>query len=431
MTISIDSLTIHGIGRVALTKNKVLKIFWTLVLLLCLYGVSETVFRTLNSYFKYKSYLLTTTEVSNSLPLPVITVCNGLRQYANEYENKGLSLFTEGFNDYVENYDDFCTIGTRSCQAASLNYEMKKEPLELPSCLVFNPNQNVKQSVPIADMGLRIDFFLNSSDLLPSDYDTFQPPSMAVRVFLHSKEVIPLLLNSAASAKPGFDTKIVIKKVNIKRLEVPFQSNCTSQRDNKTNFYPGNYTLNGCMLSAFSSSAYEKCDFVEPILINYLPYPYNGTRFNMTCMEELVGLYMEKETDCQLPCFEEVYQIISREETKWPFGKDLERLKNVTEKSFGFKPSNEFVQSNFGRLWITYSQFEVITLEETPASTTEKLISDIGGLMGIYLGASMISVTEILAMVSSLLIAWFTKNKLGSKKEVASADNAETENQAC
>ena len=60
---------------------------------------------------------------------------------------------------------------------------------------------------------------------------------------------------------------------------------------------------------------------------------------------------------------------------------------------------------------IGYDQFEVLHFEERPSSSPNKLLSDIGGSMGIYLGASIISITELFVVVSTLVIALLSKIK--------------------
>ena len=410
MTISLDSLSIHGIGRVALTKVKVLKVFWTLVFVGCLYWVCVKTYHTISLHFEYNSYLLTTTEVKHALQLPAITICNGLRLHAT----KNASLFTRGFTNYTKIHLNFCMVEQLPCNNTSLTYEVKKEPDTLPSCLVFNRKQSARQSFPVQDMGLRLDFFLNTSDTLSTSDENFQPPSMAVKIFLHSKEAVPLLLNSAASAKPGFSTEIVIQKVKISRLTSPFRSNCTANRENSTNFYPGNYTLNGCMLSQLGSRAYEKCGFVQPILKKYFPRNSTQGKINFTCLAE-VSVQTHK-TNCHPPCWEEKYKIISRDETKWPFGEDLQMLKDITYRAFGFWPTDEYIMSSYGRISISYDKLEELHHTEKEHSTTATLLSDIGGLMGIFLGASLISVAEILIMGSSLLFNLVTKIKVWRKE---------------
>ena len=73
--------------------------------------------------------------------------------------------------------------------------------------------------------------------------------------------------------------------------------------------------------------------------------------------------------------------------------------------------TDEYIYSNFGKVLIAYDAFNVVEYEEKPKYNTQKVLSDFGGLIGIYLGASLISVIEILIVCVRLMVNVFTKGK--------------------
>ena len=205
MAVDIESLTMHGPGRVHATEKKVLKFFWSALFLSCLVFVSFSTIMLIASHFKHESYVSVTTEVKKSLALPVITMCNGLRINA---EYNGNHPFTDGFNHYEAVHKTFCKIGVDVCTDKP---KIKSKPRPL-SCLVFNPNETARQFIRQKDHGLRFDFFLNTSDAPTSVLDSFQAPIMAVKVVFHSKNVDSYLMDNNIAAKPGFQSSIVIRK---------------------------------------------------------------------------------------------------------------------------------------------------------------------------------------------------------------------------
>ena len=407
MAVDIESLTMHGPGRVHATEKKVLKFFWSALFLSCLVFVSFSTIKLIASHFKHESYVSVTTEVKKSLALPVITMCNGLRMNA---EN-GSHLFTDGYDHYDAVHKTSCKIGMDICADKP---KMKNTPRPLP-CLIFNPNETARQYVLNKDHGLRFDFFLNVSDAPISVFDDFSPPIMAVKVVFHSQNVESYLMDNSVAAKPGFQSSIVIRKLKIKRLPSPYTTECTSQKDPDRDCYDDDYTLNGCISSIMRRDLYTKCGNIDPAFKHCYPNSNNTntSSFDSQCtIDFLKNATTEENCECHLPCSEDRYEIKSFYETKWPVGQELERLKNIANKSFGLNASDDYIYSNFGRIVIGYDQFEVLHFQEHPRSSYNTLLSDIGGSMGIFLGASIISIAEVLVLVTSVVGTLLVKIKL-------------------
>ena len=397
MGIEMDSLTIHGLGRVRSTKKNLMKIFWALLFLACLCGVVYSTYETLRLYFDYESYLSVTTEVKKSLALPVITMCNGLRFKSG----KNTSVFTDGFDKYTDTYKRFCLMGVDICEKPKIDQS-------LPSCIIINPDENWKQYAPRPGMGFKMDFFLNDSDINTTSYNIYDPSIMAINIFIHSKDVDGYQVDEVVRVKPGFLTEITIKKQRFTRLQHPYISNCTVHKD-KRDTYPGNYTVNGCMKRNFDTLVQSMCGNIYTKYNNTEKLSKEMNNCKINTLKKLPSLI--DENVCQLPCWEVKYEVKSHYETKWPIGYEMELVKNHANRSFGFWPTDDYVFSNFGRVVIGYDQFEVLHFEERPSSSPNKLLSDIGGSMGIYLGASIISITELFVVVSTLVIALLSKIK--------------------
>ena len=131
-------------------------------------------------------------------------------------------------------------------------------------------------------------------------------------------------------------------------------------------------------------------------------------------LEKCLHDYHDNETDilndsCNQPCYQESHKVSAVTESKWPVGSEKTQMKRVINASMGIWPDDDFVSSNFGRLMIGYDKFEVIHMEEIPKSTVFSLVSNSGGIFGICLGASFISLLELLVRSLSKLAKKFTK----------------------
>ena len=427
MAVEVESLTIHGISRVLSKSSRTVRTFWSVLLLTCVALASAFVYQLVTEYLKYETIMSVTATVQKTLPFPVVTICNGLRMY--DAENR--SVFTEGFDRYVQINGRFCQFGGQRCVLKHLKYIQK--PNE-KSCLVFNPNETVQQSIPMFCQGLTLDFFLNRSDITTSQFNYYYDPRVAAaKVYIHSAQAFPFLINNQLLAKPGHVTKFVIRKVKVIRKEAPYVSNCTSNKS--MDYFPGNYSLMGCMLSSWSRMAYQNCGFIFESFRHFLPFG-KGERipYNDTCFEELDNNQAQaSQCECRLPCYEEKYEVKSHSETKWPLEPELTLFKWGAFQGTGSWPDDDYIHSQFGRIQIGYDDFEVVHYEEQPKFNLQKLLSDFGGLIGIYLGASFISFAELFVVLMSLLLPLIVKvggfRKKGTVAEVGVRKNRGVEQQ--
>ena len=146
-----------------------------------------------------------------------------------------------------------------------------------------------------------------------------------------------------------------------------------------------------------------------PVLRKYFPYhEFENKTADWGCFESMApnmdDFSKGNEGDCQPLCEEHVYEVETVTEVKWPIGSEMRRMKNIANRSFDFMPSDEYILSHFGRIVIGYNKFEEKVVEEIRKQTAETVISSVGGLLGIFLGASIISVAEIFVAGISILI---------------------------
>ena len=163
------------------------------------------------------------------------------------------------------------------------------------------------------------------------------------------------------------------------RLQAPYRSNC-SNGENMDVAFSGGYTQFKCWETYFIRRMLADCGTVLDI---YLPYVKSSYRKrNNTNMTEgeidkcLYDILKPCETDecfsqCPRQCHEETYMV----------------------KEIRFRDDDEWYVS------LEQWQHRTTYIQEVPAYTMERLLSEVGGYLGLFVGMSILSLIEIIVYV--------------------------------
>ena len=418
MEVDAESLTMHGIGRVVSSRSGRMRVTWSILVIISVAFASFFVSMLVTEYLKYETDLVYTGRVLPTMQFPVVTICNGLSN--SRIENS--SIFTEGFDSYIKSHKFFCRFNQMPCKRVNLTYHGK--PHE-ESCLDFNFDETVYQTSPIIMDGLQIDFFINNSDQTPSFKDTYLLKAPVAKIYIHSSKEFSFLVKEMFVAKLGHMTSISLNKVRTSRQKHPYKSNCTEDKNKTRSYFPGNYTVMGCLSTIYQAELYKKCGYMIEEFKHYFSYEKLGdfVPFNETCLLEARNFGIESfdstksqpRHDCPLPCFEEKYEVKAWTEMKFPLEPQLSFFRKIFYDMTGSNVTDEYIYSSIGRVGIGYEEFKDNYYEEKPRFTYQRVLSEFGGLMGIYLGASFISMLEVVGFCVSLFWAFckkFTNTKL-------------------
>ena len=423
MGVDLDSLTMHGIGRVLTTGSKRVRAVWSVLVISSIAFAFYFISILVKQYLAYETDLSYTHEVKSAMVFPVVTLCNGLRTY--NVENK--STFTDGFEWFSNANPWFCQYNFQNCQNSGLMYEGNPRA---KSCLVFNAKEKVQQTSPSVSSGLQVDFFINNSDITVSDLDYYNPRAPAVKVYIHSADFLPTL-GSDVVAKLGHLTKLVIRKVHTKRMPQPYKSNCTHDKEKALDYFPGKYSVPGCLFTILQSWMYKYCGYKIGDLEAYFPFERLGVGsvpLNYTCVNEVFNGYNNHEGNslsmCPLACSEVKYEVTTSSEMVFPLEPQLGDFKKLFSNYTGTNVSDKFIYSSIGRVIIGFEDFTEIRYEEIPKLTVQKVLSEFGGLLGVYLGASFISLFELLSL-AIYLFAVFVKNLKKKSQQIIKDSESE------
>lgn len=133
--------------------------------------------------------------------------------------------------------------------------------------------------------------------------------------------------------------------------------------------------------------------------------------------------------DCELPYYQ--YQLSSSEfpTQNWlKLGQNFNRP--YFERIFGrniFNKNatslNKAVEASFASLSISFAQMGVIELNEQPTTLLVNLFSDIGGTMGLFVGPSLLTFTEVFDLIFTFVAIWLAKRKSTGQVHIKQEDD--------
>ncbi|PIK59260.1 putative acid-sensing ion channel 1-like [Apostichopus japonicus] len=427
-----EETTLHGVRYVANGRiHHARRICW-LILLVCLavwlaYGI-------VNGLTKYFSYPISTAVMFNyvnNLEFPAVTICNYNQFRKSQLQNYTLlrevltSLSTSDSVDIdwdLHDMDDYLNMTEVAIKLAHQLDDMLIECTwnqeetcgahnfttvitDFGVCYTFNSISNSELMVTEAgsSQGLRLRLSAEQYDYFWGYYT-----GAGFKIFVHPKGQFPLVGQFGISASPGFKTSVRISYIT---KRIVFYVCALYYTYNSTNC-PIRLVL---IVSAIRNSNTQSIILLKPAFMNakltvsqsmwmsILSFPGTEELCNLREILECVFPAINNITDlcssveCSLPCKEEAYEMkISF--TLWPSDFEATYIANNLNKT------TDFLRSNLLELNLFFDILGIEELSQTPSYDYFALQSDIGAYMGLFGGASIVTIFEfidcILATVS-------------------------------
>lgn len=166
---------------------------------------------------------------------------------------------------------------------------------------------------------------------------------------------------------------------------------------------------NAFMTPLFSSSSYEIC-------------------MNRSIFNESIGITNtldEVRQMCPIDCDREILDTSIGIQTfptiSW-YQAAVHYESSYFESLYGTpRPRYEDVKSNFVMLQVTFSHIAIQEMFEKPSVEWPTLLSNIGGQMGLFIGPSLLTLTEIFELIFVYIAIWYAqKRAMASRMEVVS-----------
>ena len=269
-------------------------------------------------------------------------------------------------------------------------------------CFTLNRNSTLVQLFQGERNGLHMLLFFNESDYKSADYpvSALQDERKGLMVSIHDPKEHSMDIDGI-SLPPGFHTHIAITKHVYYRKKKPFQSKCfDGSIESYPKIVPGKYRVGNCYFSCYHLALYNLCQVVIPSLTAFMPpdkYPSRNLSAEdlNRCHSQLNGVF--RTCDCRIPCYEEMYKTkVVRE--PWPQSwQATQLLASLTNASEMYQSSTAMtmIKKHLIKLSVYYEELIENVSEEKELYQQASILSDMGGQMGLFLGASLLSVIEV------------------------------------
>ncbi|XP_067016052.1 acid-sensing ion channel 3-like [Acropora muricata] len=302
------------------------------------------------------------------------------------------------------------------------------------NCFTFNRGSDAQNkpitvltsSLPGHAAGLKLELNIEQYEY-PSEKLTDEA---GVRVFIGHQDLMPFPYELGISAPPGDSTEIMLRKIVLGRLD-PFGNKSCEEKstvDNDSIFsrYNASYSEMVCEISCLSNRMHEKCGCVDyKIKYDKTQRVCNTSHHHVVkCIDEVLDDYATAvcTRNCRQKCREDTFKM-TVSAARWPSEhyKDILR-RNLQNRGLG-NHSND-LHINFLKLKVYYGELNYEAIDEELAYPFSHFFSDIGGIMGMWIGISALTCVEILELLAFLCCAvWRNREGKQSVNEVRRGDS--------
>ncbi|XP_067660432.1 acid-sensing ion channel 1C-like [Haliotis asinina] len=441
----------HGINKLTPGRNyNVRCVSWMVAVLFMTGYMSFNITKELMNYYTYPVITNTKLDVHEELPFPAVTFCNlspynltrvrEVDPYLEEYFTK-TSLFgpyvgsinwsDPGYgstfrksqnhdwwnNIYMTPKQMFIMCWMNGIEYHPCTFAMKPVFTNLGRCATFNWNVSdvVKVRLTGSDKGLVL-----HADIDHANYVLGSQLAAGMKVVMHDPRIHPDVASSSFLAAQGTSTYAVVKRSTYQYMPPPYQAfknrtclDTSSPSFTNTLQYFDIYSYENCLQECITLKTHDQCGCIRPsdnVTIGKICSMYTYS----TCYDPAYEYFMQnadilKSCGCQMTCSFETYDV------KVSTAKFPSNATSALTVKLGMAPDETFIRENILEIRVFYENLIVQSTEQTPQYTTETIIGNLGGQMGICIGASILTLTELGEFLLSVCFTIFKKKRHGGR----------------
>uniref|UniRef100_A0AC34RLH2 Amiloride-sensitive sodium channel n=1 Tax=Panagrolaimus sp. JU765 TaxID=591449 RepID=A0AC34RLH2_9BILA len=306
-----------------------------------------------------------------------------------------------------------CSFNGQQCNIIN-DFKLHVDPA-FGNCYTFNSNRThpMVSSRAGPSYGLRLMLYINSSDYLPTT------ESAGVRITIHGQSEWPFPDTFGYSAPTGGLSSFGMSMRKVNRLPEPLGDCVVSEDPLPPNYIYQNYVYEpeGCYKSCYQQRIIRRCGCADP----RYPMADNDTQIcdsldplSRNCLIVEGSKFTKKNTcACRHRCSHHVYSTTfsSAKLASGAFRANCKEKRN-SESCF------EFDGDNAAMVEIYYEQMSYEILSERESYLWVNMLSDIGGQIGLCLGASVLTLIEIGTFVFKLMTVKCRKQMKNQSHEI-------------
>ena len=420
--------TFHCYPKLFQNYSLLARIFWFSCFLAFAGLTAFFVFMALTQFFEYETVSKIEIITEKPSPFPTVTLCDNnpftskeaetlMLQIKNEFgiknDDEKLILLTkilvssDQYNDTTRQ-----SLGSLFFENSTFDKKYLKKheefnyfySFEYGNCWQFNSNFESKTiKIPGKTHGLSINGFVENNNKIITSY------SSGLVVFIHNRTLPPTYFDDPILIETGKETNLIIERVFTKNEPSPY-SRCLNSfpselgqflviRLNRT------YRQKDCLDMCMQRALIKECGCYFNGLPFFSPSEPCFNASEIQCLtktrEHFNDDYLEEcEKECPQECEYVTYEY-SLSSLVYP---SRTAFDNLIGEEYKFNYTYEMFKESFFYLHIFYKSLDYTQITQFPKTVPIELFSNLGGLIGIFLGFSIFSFIEIVEIL--LRIVW-------------------------
>uniref|UniRef100_A0A3P9A6U2 Acid-sensing ion channel 1 n=1 Tax=Esox lucius TaxID=8010 RepID=A0A3P9A6U2_ESOLU len=416
-----DNCSLHGANHIFSEDKKfsVRQGFWAVVFLLALSAFLLQVYDRVVYYLSYDHVTMLDERSAPNLTFPAVTFCN-YNYFRRSQVSYSDLLFMGQLLGYEDNnfpgfplapepdrqgsrfsLDEFHTRTRHRIEDMLLecNFRGKECGPEFfkeiftryGKCYTFNSGQDNRPLLVTMKggmgNGLELMLDIQQDEYLPVWGETDETSFEAgIKVQIHTQDEPPFIDQLGFGVAPGFQTFVSCQEQRLTYLPPPWGDCKNTPMD--SDFF-GSYSITACRIDCETRYLVENCN----CRMVHMPgdAPYCTPEQYKECADPALDFLVERDNDycvCQTPC------------NMTRFGKELSFVKIPSKASAKYlakkyNKTEQYIADNILVLDIFFEALNYETIEQTKAYEFAGLLGDIGGQMGLFIGASILTILEL------------------------------------
>ena len=448
----LNQTSIHGIVHVFKGKSRLRRLIWLVIFIVAVIGCAVVLGFDIEKWASDPTTTTVSTEdhSRDGVSFPAVTVCN-LNAVRKSYKNSseavellnGLarstshflihnpySAFNKSCNQTLEGCDNhtvstsiheayeegghlkddfikYCGFSNDGTKVTSCEAELIPYLTSLGICYTFNSaysestDKLIRRAGPVN--GLHLIFNINRLEYSKVTYG-----NVGIKVLVHPRDAFPIPDVQGITVSPGVNAFIAVEA--IKNIDDTTESNCLKKnRMRSMPFFPNHsYTVSTCTVNDLYKGYADSCGCTVD------SHPAKGKYANIrncTIADTCCILKRSRNnsfSDCPPLCEHTSYNI----ESSYSQFPSLQLAEDLEDE---FNTSAVELQNNLVSINVYYHSLKITRLTTEYTYVFSNLMADMGGLLGLFIGASMISLLEVVVLVIDFVKSFIINKKIKEK----------------
>ncbi|KAK6172390.1 hypothetical protein SNE40_016050 [Patella caerulea] len=448
-----QSATIHGVSKVGAPQiYRFRRLTWVTLLIVMSIVLTCLVYMEFQRYQEHPSVTIVKAEFHEELVFPAVTICNtnqyhrnrlphdvpllellyNLSEFAHigkylsqirDTQNSGPSEIVDHSGDYLYSFamdaahtmDEMFSYCTWQGRHINCSEVFEREVTDFGVCYRFNGNISDVLTTTTAGPGGGLRVMLDIQQI----FSFFSATSQSgIKVLLNEPNEAPNLFNHGLFVRPGTSTALSFRKEESVGLGSPYKAFGTSY------CYDTDAEGFETPLTRFANYTYTRTTCHRNCVLNYMAHKCKCRHFFSPGAEAFCSV--EQFENCYLPALadkkmEKVLKMCTACPSRCHTIKYNTQLSSADfASSFiidymvatNMMQDKEYIRNNVIDLRIFYDTLTVTKTEQIPELTIQAIVADLGGHMGLFLGASLLSLTELVEFIALLVVEFFNRRRL-------------------